>query len=158
MKYRLPHITLYNSSTFRGSSTEAQPYTSTGCHTSHYNSSTFRGSSTEAQPYTSTGCHTSHSIILPPLEVDKQGLEPNITGIGCHTSHSTTLPPSEVTQQRLEPYTSTGCHTSLYNSSTLKGQSNEIFDPKFFSSFKSVSFNQWVKIFSNSVLFLPRYS
>ena len=41
----------------------------------------------------------------------------------------------------------------------LKEQSNEIFDPQFFSSFELVwATDQWVKIFSNLVSFLPRYS
>ena len=41
----------------------------------------------------------------------------------------------------------------------LKGQSNEIFDPQFFSSFEPTwATDQWVKIVSFLVSFLPRYS
>ena len=41
----------------------------------------------------------------------------------------------------------------------LKGQSNEIFDPQFFSSFEPAwATDQWVKIFSILVSFSPRYS
>ena len=41
----------------------------------------------------------------------------------------------------------------------LKGQSNEIFDLLFFSSFQPAwATDQWVKIFSYLVLFSPRYS
>ena len=41
----------------------------------------------------------------------------------------------------------------------LKGQSNEIFDPQFLSSFEPAwAFDQWVKIFSFLVSFSPRYS
>ena len=41
----------------------------------------------------------------------------------------------------------------------LKGQSNEIFDPQFFSSFEPVWVtNQWVKIFLILVEILLRYS
>ena len=42
---------------------------------------------------------------------------------------------------------------------TLKGQSNEIFDPQFFSSFEPAGATyQWVKIVSFLVSFSPRYS
>ena len=41
----------------------------------------------------------------------------------------------------------------------LKGQSNEIFDPQLFSSFKPAwATDQWVKIVSFLVSFSPRYS
>ena len=41
----------------------------------------------------------------------------------------------------------------------LKGQSNEIFDPQFFSSFEPAwATDQWVKTVSLLVLFSPRYS
>ena len=41
----------------------------------------------------------------------------------------------------------------------LKGQSNEIFDLLFFSSFQPAwGTDQWVKIFSYLVSFSPRYS
>ena len=42
---------------------------------------------------------------------------------------------------------------------TLKGQSNEIFDPQFFSSFEPTwATDQWVKIFCFLVSVSPRYS
>ena len=41
----------------------------------------------------------------------------------------------------------------------MQGQSNEIFDPQFFSSFKPAwATDQWVKIVQFLVLFSPRYS
>ena len=41
----------------------------------------------------------------------------------------------------------------------LLGQSSEIFDPPFFSSFEPAwTTDYWVKIFSNFVSFSPRYS
>ena len=50
-------------------------------------------------------------------------------------------------------------YTLVHCTVHLKGQSNEIFDLLFFSSFKPVwPTDQWVKIFSFQVSFSPKYS
>ena len=47
----------------------------------------------------------------------------------------------------------------MLNAVSLKGQSNEIFDLQFFSTFEPAwATDQWVKIFSILVQFLPSYS
>ena len=47
----------------------------------------------------------------------------------------------------------------FYLNETLKGQSNEILYPQFFSSFEQAcATDQWVKMFSFLVSFSPRYS
>ena len=49
-------------------------------------------------------------------------------------------------------------HCLLFKENSLKRQSYEIFDLQFFSSFKPAwTTDQWVKIFSFWVSFLPRY-
>ena len=46
-----------------------------------------------------------------------------------------------------------------HDTAPLKGKSNEILYPQFFSSFDSVgATDQWYKIFSFLVSFSPRYS
>ena len=50
-------------------------------------------------------------------------------------------------------------HTIINKYSYIKGQSNEIFDPQFFSSFQPVwATDQWVKTVSFLFSFSPRYS